>query len=148
MNISTLESKTIAKWIGIVLGSAMYLGTHAAPSSPPEEGSTYEQVRAAVDHYFETNPKLRPVERWRELVPQPTCSSPGYPRAGYREKMIGTTVLSFEIGAEGGHAMNVHLRKSSGWALLDEAAFVALATCVFVPDTPTTKTVSYVFGEQ
>lgn len=44
--------------------------------------------------------------------------------------------------------MNVLLRKSSGWALLDEAAFDALATCVFVPDTPVTKTVSYIFGEQ
>lgn len=148
MNFSTLGSKTIAKWVGILLGSAMYLDSHAAPISPPEEGSTYEQVRAAVDHYFETKPKLRPVEHWRELYPRPTCSNPGYPRAGFREKMMGTTVLSFEIGDEGGHAMNVHLQKSSGWALLDEAAFVALDTCVFVPDTPGTKTVSYIFGEQ
>lgn len=126
----------------------MNFDSDAAPISPPEAGSTYEQVRAAVDQYFETKPKLRPVERWREIFPNPTCSSPGYPRAGFREKMTGTTVLSFEIGAEGGHAMNVLLRKSSGWALLDEAAFDALATCVFVPDTPVTKTVSYIFGEQ
>lgn len=62
--------------------------------------------------------------------------------------MMGTTVLSFEIGAEGGRAVNVRLRKSSGWALLDEAAFIALATCVFVPDTSVTKTVSYIFREQ
>jgi len=128
----------------ILFASALPLTTFAGPVLPPEPGSTFEQVRASVEQYFESKPQLRPNDQWRSLYPAPTCSKPRYPRAGLREELMGTTVLSFNIGTDG-KAVNVRLRKSSGWAVLDEAAFEALDTCTLVPDTTDTQSVSYRF---
>jgi TonB family protein len=128
----------------IVLASALPLATFAGPIVPPPPGSTLEQVRAAVEQYFEAHPGLRPTDAWRKNNPPSTCSKPTYPLAGMRDELAGTAELSFNIGADG-KAINVRLRRSSGWAVLDEVAFEALAACTLVPGTTETQTVSYRF---
>ncbi|QGZ42556.1 TonB family protein [Pseudoduganella flava] len=60
---------------------------------------------------------------------------------------MGTTELTFNYGPDG-KAVNIRLRKSSGYAVLDEAAFEALALCVFRPDSTDTQSVSYRFHMQ
>lgn len=139
-----MQLQTVFARAAIALVSAFPLNTFAAPVLVPEPGSTLEQVRELVEKYFESKPGLRPTDQWLALNPPPSCSKPRYPRAGLRDELMGTTVLSFNIAADG-KAVNVRLRKSSGWAVLDEAAFEALATCKLEPDTTDTQSVSYRF---
>lgn len=65
---------------------------------------------------------------------------PRYPRAGLRDEMQGTAVLSYDV--EAGKPTKAKLVRSSGWAVLDEAALEALALCEF--DAGTAKRVKSV----
>lgn len=132
----------------IVLASSLSLTTFAGPAVPPKTGATLEEVRASVEQYYESAPQFRPTERWLpSLNPSLTCSMPRYPLAGLRQELEGTTALSFNISTEG-KPVDVRLLKSSGWAVLDEAAFEALATCNLVPVSTETQSASYRFDLQ
>jgi TonB family protein len=106
---------------------------------------TARMVKEAVEAYYETKPNLRPTPAWLASAPPPTCSKPRYPRAGLREELEGTTVLRFDLTAEG-KATNARIARSSGWAVLDEAALESISLCAFQAQTPSTDlSVSYRF---
>ena len=106
---------------------------------------TLLKVRARVELYYQTWPSLRPTPASLASRPAPTCSTPRYPRAGRENELEGTTVLNFQINADG-RATNARLGKSSGWAVLDEAALEALSVCEFKPqDPPKWMSLSYKF---
>jgi TonB family protein len=123
---------------------------HSVPTStptlppPPNPSATLKDVQDAVELYFQVKPSLRPSAAWLAMNKPPTCSKPRYPRAGLREELEGTTVLNFKYGPDG-RATEITLRRSSGWAVLDEAAFEALALCVFQPDSNEIQSVAYRF---
>jgi len=132
------------------LALAVPLIAQSAPTStpplpaPPAPLATLKEVQDAVELYFQVKPSLRPTAAWLAMSKPPTCAKPRYPRAGLREELEGTTVLSFKYGT-GRKATEITLRRSSGWAVLDEAAFEALALCVFEPDSSEVQSVSYRF---
>lgn len=52
------------------------------------------------------------------------------------DELEGTTVLSFQADADG-KANNARITKTSGFAVLDEAALESLSVCVFKPQAAT-----------
>ncbi len=61
-----------------------------------------------------------------------SCAKPEYPRESLARRAQGTTTLRFLIDVDGSVA-EAAVAKSSGDALLDEAARVAIAKCRFTP---------------
>jgi len=62
--------------------------------------------------------------------PQNTCARPVYPAEALRNEWTGTTTIAFLIGADG-LVKHARLAKSSGHAVLDDAARDALSQCRF-----------------
>jgi bla regulator protein BlaR1 len=63
-----------------------------------------------------------------------SCEKPVWPKQSLRDGNQGTVTLAFKIG-EDGKVENSRLQKSSGFALLDEAAREGIAKCRFRPAT-------------
>ncbi|MGJ9416820.1 TonB family protein [Massilia sp. CMS3.1] len=63
-----------------------------------------------------------------------SCAKPEYPQASLARRAEGTVTLRFLIDTDGSVA-EAAVAKSSGDALLDEAARVAIAKCRFTPGT-------------
>lgn len=105
---------------------------------------TAARLKEAVEQYYQAKPSMRPTPAWLAANPGPTCSKPRYPRAGLRDELKGTTALRFDINADG-LPVNAQLVKSSGWAVLDEAAIEALSVCVFPVAPATEQSVAYRF---
>ena len=94
---------------------------------------TASKLRAAVDLYYQSKPAtVRPTRAELAFGPQPTCQKPRYPRATTLYELEGTAILSFQVDAQG-RPRNANIDRSSGWAILDEAAVEALAQCRYEP---------------
>lgn len=66
------------------------------------------------------------------LVSPSSCTTPEWPREARRYEVDGTTVVHFQIGADG-NIDNPQVIKSSSWKLLDDAALRSLDKCRFKP---------------
>jgi TonB family protein len=66
------------------------------------------------------------------LTPPKTCAGPQYPREAIRYELEGITTLRFQLAPDG-HVSEVQVAKSSGWALLDDAAIRTIQACSFPP---------------
>ena len=62
-------------------------------------------------------------------APKP-CARPEYPREAIRYELEGITTLRFRIGPDG-RVLDAAVARSSGWALLDDAAVRTLQACTF-----------------
>ena len=58
------------------------------------------------------------------------CAKPVWPKAALRAEQTGTVTLEFRVGADG-KVLESRIRKSSGFALLDEAARDGIQRCTF-----------------
>jgi len=83
----------------------------------------------------------KPVQDWMpvqyawslEMTAEPdytSCANPKYPREAWQKRQEGTVTLSFLVGA-GGAIRESRVKQSSGFAVLDTTALVALNTCKF-----------------
>ncbi|MGJ7915365.1 energy transducer TonB [Massilia sp. LXY-6] len=73
-----------------------------------------------------------------QTAPTPTpagkpCAAPDYPREAVRYELQGITTLRFHLAPDG-HVADVQVARSSGWALLDEAAIRTIRSCGFTPE--------------
>jgi TonB family protein len=67
-------------------------------------------------------------------VPPPkSCAGPQYPREAIRYELEGITTLRFQLAPDG-RVSEVQVAKSSGWALLDDAAIRTVQACSFTPE--------------
>jgi protein TonB len=88
-----------------------------------------------------------------QSAPSGPCKMPEYPRSSLRNEEQGTVTLDFLIGADGS-VIESRIRKSSGFAALDESAREGLSKCHFRPaaiDEKITEAwigVQYVFSLQ
>jgi TonB family protein len=69
---------------------------------------------------------------YESLATPPACTMPEWPREAVRYEIEGSTVLQFQIGADGA-VRNAQVRQGSGWTILDQAALAGLARCRFKP---------------
>ena len=69
---------------------------------------------------------------YESLATPASCTVPEWPREAVRYEIEGTTLLQFQIGADGA-VRKAQLTQGSGWALLDQAALAGLARCRFKP---------------
>jgi TonB family protein len=67
------------------------------------------------------------------VPPAKPCARPEYPREARRYELEGVTALRFRIGPDG-RVLDAAVGKSSGWALLDDAAVRTLQACTFPPE--------------
>lgn len=125
----TLHMTTLSKYRILLATCAFAL---AFPAAAQDAGSpeTMRNVRAAVEKYYSRNPNYRPTENWLRVIPASTCREPRLPIAFRRAELSGKTVLQYQVNADG-KAHNAIIARSSGWAVLDEAALDALSQCVF-----------------
>jgi TonB family protein len=61
------------------------------------------------------------------------CAGAEYPPEAQRYELEGITILRFHLGPDG-RVTEVRVDKSSGWALLDEAAIRTIRACSFTPE--------------
>jgi len=66
-------------------------------------------------------------------IPAKSCAAPEYPREAVRYELEGITTLRFHLTADG-RVGEVKVAKSSGWALLDDAAIRTIRSCTFTPE--------------
>lgn len=66
------------------------------------------------------------------LVSPSSCTTPAWPQEARRYEVDGTTVVHFQIGADG-NIEDARVARSSSWQLLDDAALRSLITCKFKP---------------
>jgi len=64
--------------------------------------------------------------------PQQDCAAPVYPQEALQARMSGVSMMAFLVGSDG-TVRESRLLKSSGHALLDQAAEAALRLCRFKP---------------
>ena len=69
---------------------------------------------------------------YESLATPASCTVPEWPREAVRYEIEGTTVLQFQVGADG-TVRNAEVKQGSGWSLLDQAALAGLARCRFKP---------------
>ncbi|WP_082547850.1 energy transducer TonB [Massilia sp. Root335] len=81
-----------------------------------------------------------PATRTAAAQPQPPqqqqpgqdCAPPVYPPAALQARMSGVSMMAFLVGSDG-TVRESRLLKSSGYAILDQAAEAALRLCRFKP---------------
>ncbi|MFZ3000966.1 MAG: TonB family protein [Undibacterium umbellatum] len=78
---------------------------------------------------------------------QDSCKRPEYPREALPYELQGRVQLRFLI-TENGSIAAKYISQSSGWKILDDAAFNALAFCKFDPASLDEKPVTSWFGYQ
>jgi TonB family protein len=71
------------------------------------------------------------------VTPPRSCPGPQYPREAIRYELEGITTLRFQLAPDG-HVSEVQVAKSSGWALLDDAAIRTIQACGFPPEQAAT----------
>jgi TonB family protein len=64
--------------------------------------------------------------------PEPDCAPPVYPAEALQARMSGVSMMAFLVGSDGA-VREARLLKSSGHAILDQAAQAALRLCRFTP---------------
>jgi protein TonB len=67
------------------------------------------------------------------VPPAGYCAGPQYPREAIRYELQGVSTLRFRL-APNGRVLDARVAKSSGWALLDEAAIRTIQACSFTPE--------------
>jgi TonB family protein len=67
-----------------------------------------------------------------EVQPDPDCAPPAYPAEALQARMSGVSMMAFLVGSDG-VVREARLLKSSGHAILDQAAQAALRLCRFAP---------------
>lgn len=108
----------------------------ALPTGAYDAGSpdTTKKVSEAVERYYQSKPAwVRPTVAELAFAPLPTCVKPRFPRAALQDGLEGNVVISFQVDAKG-RPTNASIDKSSGWAILDQAALEALSVCSYEPD--------------
>ncbi len=137
-----MKTKSMLGLLGAALALCLALPGHAQDIADPD---TRRKISGGVADYYEKRPAMRPTAAWLEKTPAATCAKPRLPRAMEKDEIEGTTILSFQIGADG-KPINARVARSSGWAVLDEAALESLALCDFNPaGAPEWQNVSYRF---
>lgn len=119
----------------IVFTAVLFACAPHAFADEPVRFASLAEVQAQAERYYQQNPLSRPTPAWLASARPHTCSKPRYPRAGLRDEMQGTTILRFDID-DAGKAINALLKKTSGYPVLDEAAFEALRVCEFEKSAP------------
>lgn len=95
---------------------------------------TRKKVNDAVERFYEAKNRYRPTQPSLATLSPEECVRAKYPRDALMWELEGNTILSYQVNSEG-QAINAEVSRSSGWAILDEAALNALSTCRFAPDT-------------
>lgn len=68
-----------------------------------------------------------------QIPPPPkACAAAEYPREAVRYELEGITTLRYQLAADG-RVSEVRVARSSGWALLDDAAIRSIRSCRFTP---------------
>lgn len=65
-------------------------------------------------------------------LPPQDCTPPVYPQEALQARITGTSMMAFLVGSDG-TVRESRLLKSSGYAILDQAAEAALRLCRFKP---------------
>ena len=65
-------------------------------------------------------------------LPLASCAGPAYPREALRYELQGITSLRFHLAPDG-RVIGVQVARSSGWAMLDDAAIHTIQACKFTP---------------
>lgn len=86
-------------------------------------------AQAGDDDYF---PRFARQEQPPHMLPFATCAKPEWPSSSLRNGETGTVMLRFTI-APNGRVVGRKIEKSSGYALLDQAAAAGMANCKFAP---------------
>jgi len=116
-----------------ILASISFL-SFSASAHDAAAPDTAKKLHEAVERFYESKPaSARPKPAELAFSPQPSCFKPRYPRAARLYKLEGNVVLSFQVDAAG-RPKNANVGRSTGWAILDQAAIEALSECVFDPD--------------
>ena len=68
----------------------------------------------------------------QQQVPDQHCAPPVYPQEALQARMSGVSMMAFLVGSDG-TVRESRLLKSSGHAILDQAAEAALRLCRFKP---------------
>jgi TonB family protein len=67
-----------------------------------------------------------------QIPPPPKTCAAEYPREAVRYELEGITTLRYQLAADG-RVSEVRVARSSGWALLDDAAIRSIRSCRFTP---------------
>lgn len=97
---------------------------------------TRKKINEAVERFYEAKNRYRPSQPDLTTINEKVCVQASYPRDALLWQLEGTTVLSYQVNIDG-RAINAEVSRSSGWAILDEAAINALSVCLFSPETLT-----------
>lgn len=91
---------------------------------------------------------VRPDSKFKNAsLKQDSCKKPEYPREALPYELQGRVQLRFLI-TENGSIAAKYISQSSGWKILDDAAFNAFALCKFDPASLDEKPVTSWFGYQ
>jgi protein TonB len=82
-----------------------------------------------------------PQQPQPQQLPGQDCAPPVYPQAALQARMTGTSMMAFLVGSDGA-VREARLLKSSGYAILDQAAEAALRLCRFKPTLKNGHTVA------
>jgi protein TonB len=74
----------------------------------------------------------QPQQPPQQQLPGQDCASPVYPQEALQARMSGVSMMAFLVGSDG-TVRESRLLKSSGYAILDQAADAALRLCRFKP---------------
>lgn len=74
----------------------------------------------------------QPQQPPQQQAPGQDCAPPVYPQEALQARMSGVSMMAFLVGSDGA-VREARLLKSSGYAILDQAAEAALRLCRFKP---------------
>jgi TonB family protein len=97
---------------------------------------------AAAQAQAQAQPQPQPPQQQRpQPLPGEDCAAPVYPPEAVQARMSGVSMMAFLVGSDG-KVRETRLLKSSGYAILDQAAEAALKLCRFKPTTKNGHTVA------
>jgi protein TonB len=83
----------------------------------------------------------QPQQPPQQQLPGQDCAPPVYPQEALQARMSGVSMMAFLVGSDGA-VRESRLLKSSGYAILDQAAEAALKLCRFKPALKNGQTVA------
>ncbi|NML60007.1 M56 family metallopeptidase [Massilia sp. RP-1-19] len=89
---------------------------------------------ACLSLYANAAPDAAKAEKTRAVADFKSCAKPVWPAESLKNENQGTVTLSFLVGVDG-KVKDSAIKKSSGFAPLDEAARSGIAKCSFKPAT-------------